>query len=75
MQTVQKARKLTPKQQEKQNRSRIEAAYYKGCNRVEISVLDMGKVFTAGNAAIAAGADDDALQKVIVAFVETVRKN
>jgi hypothetical protein len=54
---------------------RIEDAFYKTCVGAQINVLDIGKVFAAGYKAIDAGADDAALEKAIVAFVETIRRN
>lgn len=55
--------------------SRINNAYCRSCSGVQIDVMDIGKVFAAGRAAIAAGADDAALEAVIVAFVQTIRHN
>lgn len=51
---------------------RIEAAYYRNCSGVQIDIMDIGRVFKAGRAALAAGQDVDA---AIVAFVQTIRKN
>lgn len=54
---------------------RIDEAYRRGCSGVQIDIMDIGKVFKAGYAAIDTGADDSELEKAIVAFVETIRKN
>lgn len=54
---------------------RINAAYCANCSGVQVSVLDIGKVFKVGHQAIANGADDTELAARIVAFVETIRKN
>ena len=54
---------------------RIERAYYKTCSGVQIDVMDIGKVYRAGQAAIASGADDSALESAVKAFVETIRHN
>jgi hypothetical protein len=66
-----KDREMTRKQIEK----RIERAYYERCSGVQISIMDIGRVFKAGHDAVAAGADDQALGDAIAAFVETIRHN
>lgn len=50
----------------------IEAAYYRRCSGVQISLLDIPRVFAEGKRAAAAGED---IEAAIVAFVETVRTN
>ena len=61
------ARKLTAKQQEKADSKRIESLYYKRCDRVQINIMDISKVFDAGQKAIDANRDitDEALGDVI----------
>lgn len=54
---------------------RIERIYYATCSGVQIGIMDIGKVFAAGRAAVAEGVDDTVLGERIVAFVETIRKN
>lgn len=58
-------------------RTRIERAYYASCSGIQISILDIGKVFEKGSALIAANPtiDDDALSQGIYDFVQTIRKN
>jgi hypothetical protein len=55
----------------------IERLYYKHCSGVQIDIMDIGKVFKAGTAAIAANPQitEDQLAKVIVDYVNTIRKN
>jgi hypothetical protein len=50
----------------------IELAYYRTCSGVVINVMDIGKVFTEGRRAYAAGENLDA---AVAAFVATIRKN
>lgn len=59
----------------KANRRRVEQAFNASCHGVQIDIMDIGKVFTAGLAAIAEGADDATLQATIITFVQTIRKN
>jgi len=56
---------------------RTEKAYYKSCSGIQISVMDIGKVFKAGREAIFANPaiSEDELQKVVFDFVQTIRKN
>lgn len=54
---------------------RIGAIYGRNFNGVQISVLDIGKVFAAGRAAIAANGDDAAILAAIAPVVATIRKN
>jgi hypothetical protein len=65
------AKKLTKKQIDK----KVEQAYYASCSGIQISIMDIGKVFAAGRASFEAGADDETLKADIRAFVETIRHN
>jgi hypothetical protein len=63
------------KKEQKQRDLRIEKAYRRTCAGVEVNIMDIGKVFKAGYAALDAGADDAGLEKAIVDFVATIRLN
>jgi hypothetical protein len=54
---------------------RIEAAYYRTCNGVQIDIMDISKVFRVGKAALDMGADEAGLETAIKDFVETIRHN
>lgn len=60
------------KRQANQIDKQIEAIYSRRCNGIPISVMDIGKVFAAGHAALAEGRD---MEAAIVATVETLRQN
>lgn len=65
---------MTTKQQ-KIDDLRINEAYRRHCSGVVIDMLDIGKVFAAGQRAIDTGADDAALAAALVAYVNTIRRN
>jgi len=54
---------------------RISRAYYGNCSGVQVSILDIPRIFAEGRRAIAEGADDVMLAARIVAFVDTIRCN
>jgi len=55
--------------------ARITKAYTSSCNGVEIPMMKIPEIFKVGRAAVAEGADDEALKAKIVAFVATIRAN
>lgn len=55
--------------------ARIQRIYGERCSGVQISVLDIDRIFTVGREAIEAGDDDQALGDKIAALVETIRMN
>lgn len=71
--SVSAARKPTPKQQKKLDGQRIELAYRKVANGVQINMMDIPKVWEVGEKAIADGADDAALEKAIHDFVQKIK--
>lgn len=58
-------RKPTAKQIDKQ----VEASFYRVASGVQINVMDIGKVFSAGRAALAEGRDLDTAIREIVAVL------
>lgn len=54
---------------------RVEQAYYRTCEGVQIDIMDIGKVFDVGREAVHSGADEPELEEAIVQFVATIRKN
>jgi hypothetical protein len=52
----------------------VESAYYRTCSGVQIDIMDIGKVFNVGRAAILAGADKAGLERALVEFVSTICK-
>jgi nucleoid DNA-binding protein len=50
----------------------IEKIYYANCSGIQISIMDIGKVFAAGKKAKLEGKD---IKEAIVSFVETIRQN
>ena len=63
------------KKQLKEADARINRVYLDNCKGVQVSVMDIGKIFTVGRGSIEAGDDDSVLAKKIVDFVNTIRKN
>ena len=48
----------------------IEKTYVENCSNISINIMDIGKIFKVGHAALAEGKD---LKTAIVEFVETIR--
>jgi hypothetical protein len=53
----------------------INEIYTRNCSGVQISVMDIPKVFKVGREAIAKGFEGEALRTVIVGYVDTIRQN
>jgi hypothetical protein len=66
---------MTTKKEKKAVAARVSKAYYATCSGVEINMMDISRVFEVGEAAVAAGLDDEMLGKTIRAFVDTIRVN
>ena len=50
----------------------VERAYYASCRGVQISIMDIGKVFAHGRTLVLRGKTDSELQTEIRAFVDTL---
>jgi len=71
------ARKLSTKQIAKLNDERINRLCGQRCSGVQISIMDIPKVFKVANQAIVENAEisDQALGDKIAEYVNTIRKN
>lgn len=65
-------RKPTKKQQAA-DRSRVNAAYGRVANGVQVPITSLGRIMDAGLAAVVAGGDDEALDAAVKAAVDKVR--
>lgn len=54
---------------------KITLVYNANCMNIQIPMMKIPEIFKLGTKALQAGADDEALKKVIVDFVETIRSN
>lgn len=54
---------------------RINTAYHATCSGIQVDIMDLGKIFAVGKAAIVAGADDATLATKVFEYVQTIRKN
>jgi hypothetical protein len=54
---------------------RIERAYYKTCEGVQINIMDIGKVFEFGKLCVARGDTDAELGTAIRGYVDTLRRD
>ena len=55
--------------------ARIERLFRERCSGVQIDIMNIGRVFNAGHAAIRNGATDEELGDTIASFVATIREN
>ena len=55
--------------------TQIDKAYRMSCENIQISMMDIPKVFSVGRKSIAEGKSFSQLKDDIRAFVETIRKN
>lgn len=69
------AKKASKKVSKKAKEARVSRAYARGCEGVQVSIMDLGKIFALGMSTIEEGVDDAELEKRIAAYVETIRKN
>jgi hypothetical protein len=53
----------------------VERAYYATCSGIQVSILDIPKVFAFGRVKLDAGEDFEALKSSVRNYVETIRKN
>jgi hypothetical protein len=67
---------MTPRQL-KAAEKRVEKSYYARCSEIQIDIMDIGKVFKSGVAAIVAnpGISDAELGDAVYAYVQTIRRN
>lgn len=52
---------------------RVDAAYRARCSSIPVNVMDIGKIFKVGRAAIAEGVTDEVLGDRVYAYVQTIR--
>ncbi len=68
-----KARKPTKRQQEEIDGQRVRHAYHRVASNVEVPIFALTGIKAAGMAAVAAGADDAALDAAVKAAVDLVK--
>lgn len=57
----------------KANERRVEAAFYKTCNRVQFNIMDLSKIHAVGMEAVAAGASEEQLEEKLRAVAAVLR--
>lgn len=63
------------KSEEKKIDKKVESIFYKRCSGIQVSIMDIGKIFRVGKAAALAGLSDEQIGNEIFTFVQTIRKN
>lgn len=57
----------------KQTDKRIARLYGERCSGIPINIMDIGRVYAAGRAAVAVGGDDHAVGDALLAYVQSIR--
>jgi hypothetical protein len=67
--------RVMTKKELKKARKKVEQLYYKHCDRVQVPIMELSKIFAVGVQAVEEGGDDETVGLVIQAYVETIRCN
>jgi len=58
---------------EKLSRARLERAFSRSCNHIVIPMLKIPAIYEVGRKAIEDGADDEAVERAMRAYVDTIK--